>query len=184
MNQHLFSIWISSLKHNHRTIVISLQRNFSNLPFPRLCIISPPRFPWVPPVVARKMVPHKQHCIVAIIKNRHIRQQKQKLSHSVKRNTDGAWCAFPRLRKIEFTRTRYNFIAKLASSWTINTGYTIIVYKVNSIYVCENKQKMFVYCFRVMWILWWRILRKDKRIFMFVFVRRLAVGSYPTLRAL
>lgn len=71
--------------------------------------------------------------------------------------------------KIEFTRTRYNFIAKLASSWIINTGYTIIVYKVNSIYVRENKQKMFVYCFRVMWILWRRILRKDKRIFMFVF---------------
>lgn len=69
--------------------------------------------------------------------------------------------------KIEFTRTRYNFIAKLASSWTINTGYTIIVYKVNSIYVRENKQKMFVYCFRVMWILWRRILRKDKRIYLF-----------------
>lgn len=47
--------------------------------------------------------------------------------------------------KIEFTRTRYNFIAKLASSWTINTGYTIIVYKVNQfMYVKTNKKCLYI----------------------------------------
>lgn len=138
MNQHLFSIWISSSEHNHRTIVSLLRSNetFRIYPFHAFALFLHRGFPRVP-----RHSWHGKWCSdiapLAAIKNRHVRQQKQKLSllHNVGYNTDGT------------VKTRYNFVAKLASSWTINmliSGYTIIVYK-EWIYVRENNKKYSYY---------------------------------------
>ena len=139
MNQHLFSIWISSSEHNHRTIVSLLRSNetFRIYPFHAFALFLHRGFPRV-----SRHSWHGKWCSdiapLAAIKNRHVRQQKQKLSllHNVGYNTDGT------------VKTRYNFVAKLASSWTINmliSGYTIIVYKEWWMNLCTRKQqKIFV----------------------------------------